>query len=178
MNIALVQCLFLATFASAVQSFQVKVSILSFCDDDGTLYTGEKCDKEHIEGLECDIKLQICVDNYQNNQVTSCNNGRGWKYTGIVAFDQNCVFMREYQYYGTWANPGMFVFGGYYQGFNLKIVATDYNFGYDLDSLIDKYNFFVSPGMVPRGSGTHRIEYYHNRTNAGPTILVADISVY
>lgn len=148
-------------------NFVVKTLLEEVVDQDNRLNSGGQCDYFDVFGVQCDMKINVCIEPLQSSSTDNTVCLTGWKETNIIQSDSDDDILSIGQY-GDWRNPDRHIFQGNYAGVRVKYQIFDANFDNAPDALIDQNQLVISD---PIGTSDHEYVVVHQRQPANGQVL-------
>ena len=130
--------IFILLLGYVTSEFSLTVLLNEFNNGQGFLASGEHCSSFWFSGVQCDIQLIVKVDLTPKGSDDPCNNNLTTTINlGNVTSNSNRAVFSE-QTYGSWKNPQVFRGDGFYDGFQLCVVAQEATTGEFIDKIVAK----------------------------------------
>uniref|UniRef100_A0A914X6Z4 Fibrinogen C-terminal domain-containing protein n=1 Tax=Plectus sambesii TaxID=2011161 RepID=A0A914X6Z4_9BILA len=165
------------SLGQGIAQYTLYVLLEEFSNGAGFLADGTRCNSRFwfTPNSKCNLQLQLCVEPLSgppSSNPDACNypqmNG-GYVDLGNVTWSQNSIVFKGDGYtYGGWSNPYIVsVASGTFQGFRVKVKATNFDFTRNAPGVIDQYVYTFSDGSQAAGSSA----YSNPRPNAPQSTL-------
>jgi hypothetical protein len=129
--------IFILLLGYVSSEFSLTILLNEFNNGQGFLANGEHCSSFWFSGIQCNIQLTVSVDLTPKGSDDPCNNNKTTTINlGNVTSNSNRILFSE-QSYGSWKNPQIFNNqDGFYDGFQLCVVAREATTGALIDSIV------------------------------------------